>query len=104
MLIERDHKMDSIDPEYMSWGNGNELWISADPQSPTYRAGAVADAMVLAAGAYPPEEILPSEAATVKETGSAEHCPAYVTGEPFIGDHMVLTLELPTRRPDVGID
>ena len=73
MLIERDHKMDSIDPEYMSWGNGNELWISADPQLPTYRTGAVGDAMLLAVATYLPEGILPGGAETAKETESGEN-------------------------------
>ena len=66
--------------------------------------GTVDDTILIAVGECLPEDILPSEAETAKETDSAEHYPVYVTKVPFIEGHMALILELITQRPDIGIE
>ena len=99
-----DLNVNSWGAEYANWVEEHDLWILAGPYRLTYRTGAVDDAILKAVGAYLPEGILPSEADTAKGTESAERYSVYVTKDPFIGEHMALTIGLTMQRPDMGIE
>ena len=67
---------------------------------PTFRAGTADDAIIMAAGKYTPEGVLPDESATTTETELVEFFPVYITESKVIGEHMASFLDLDAVRPD----
>ena len=66
MLLAGDFNINSWDAEYVEWIETEDLWELADPGISTHRSGAVDDMILLVAGNYIPEGVLPGEAESEK--------------------------------------
>ena len=89
---------------FQEWVETTELWELTEPEAPTFKAGTVDDAILMAAGRYIPEGILPTEDENMQDPEKVEFFPAYVTEKRVIGEHMALFLDIGTIRQDITSD
>ena len=75
------------------------MWQLNIPGVPTFNKGTSPDATVMAIGTYLPDGLLPIDEVEGGEQELSEWFPAYVAGQPFLGDHMALFLPLQAFRP-----
>ena len=77
-LMARDFNINPWGAVHANWAEEDDLWILADPYTPTYRTGTVDDAKLIEVGAYLPEGILPSASGAAEDAESANHYPACI--------------------------
>ena len=81
------------------------MWEFTDPQKPTFTAGAVGAAIMLAVGNYIPEGVLPENGEEhIEDQDLLEFFLVHVTEERELGEHMALLLDIGTARPGVVAD
>ena len=83
-LMARDFNINPCGAVHANWAKENDLWILADPYTPTYRAGAVDDAKLTEVGTYLQQGILPSASGAAEDAESANHYPAWIREDPFV--------------------
>ena len=103
-IVAGDLNINSWKTEFHSWVEENELWELTDPTKPTFKAGTTDDSILMAAGKYIPEGVLPEEEENMKDQDLLEFFPVYVTENRVIGEHMALFLDIGTSRPDIVND
>ena len=102
--IAGDLNINTWQSEFQNWIEEKELRELTDPEKPTFKAGTSDDAIVMAAGGYVPEGVLPEEEELMKDRDLLEFFPVNVTEERVINEHMALFLDIGTVRPDVTND
>ena len=77
--------------EYRNWLKEQDLWELSNPETPTFEAGTRTDAILLAAGTYIPEGLLPEEPEPDRREESSDIYPVYVAEKVILGNHMAYT-------------
>ena len=89
-VVARDLNINSWETGFQCWAEAAGLWELTNLTVPTFKADAVDDAILMAAGQYVREGIISTEDENTQDQEKVEFYPVYVTEARVVGEHMAL--------------